>query len=57
MSGPTPRLWLLTRKDGRDGYVTPSDINDGAQTAGLSPATAVSVGKDWSGTRLKSGKR
>ncbi|MFE1884910.1 DUF3052 family protein [Streptomyces diastatochromogenes] len=32
-------------------------IADGAQTAGFSPATAVSVGKDWSGTRLKSGKR
>ncbi|MFJ8307976.1 MULTISPECIES: DUF3052 domain-containing protein [unclassified Streptomyces] len=50
-------IWLLTPKTGRDGYVEPSDINDAAQTAGLSPAKSVSVGKDWSGTRLKSGKR
>ncbi|MGW2252916.1 DUF3052 domain-containing protein [Kitasatospora sp. NPDC001660] len=50
-------IWLLTPKDGRDGYVKPGDIDDAAQTAGLSPAKAVSVGKDWSGTRLKSGKR
>ncbi|MFD9791262.1 DUF3052 domain-containing protein [Streptomyces sp. NPDC059070] len=50
-------IWLLTPKTGRDGYVEPSDINDAAQTAGLSPAKSISVGKDWSGTRLKSGKR
>ncbi|MFG3285142.1 DUF3052 domain-containing protein [Streptomyces sp. NPDC048111] len=48
---------LLTPKTGRDGYVEPSDINDAAQTAGLSAAKSVSVGKDWSGTRLKSPKR
>ncbi|WP_398698698.1 DUF3052 domain-containing protein [Streptomyces cellostaticus] len=50
-------IWLLTPKDGRDGYVEPSEINDGAQITGLSPAKSVSVGKDWSGTRLKYGKR
>ncbi|MFD9487499.1 MULTISPECIES: DUF3052 domain-containing protein [unclassified Streptomyces] len=50
-------IWLLTPKTGRDGYVEPSDVNDAAQTAGLSPAKSISVGKDWSGTRLKSGKR
>ena len=50
-------IWLLTPKTGRDGYVEPSDINDAAQTAGLSAAKSVSVGKDWSGTRLKSPKR
>ncbi|GAA0603609.1 DUF3052 domain-containing protein [Streptomyces crystallinus] len=50
-------IWLLTPKTGRDGYIEPSDINDAAQTAGLSPAKSISVGKDWSGTRLKSGKR
>ncbi|MCX5382682.1 MULTISPECIES: DUF3052 domain-containing protein [unclassified Streptomyces] len=48
---------LLTPKTGRDGYVEPSDVNDAAQTAGLSAAKSVSVGKDWSGTRLKSPKR
>ncbi|MGP9021009.1 DUF3052 domain-containing protein [Streptomyces sp. BR1] len=50
-------IWLLVPKTGRDGYVEPSDINDAAQTAGLSSAKSISVGKDWSGTRLKSGKR
>ncbi|MBH1933364.1 DUF3052 domain-containing protein [Streptomyces sp. AV19] len=50
-------IWLLTPKTGRDGYVEPSDVNDAAQTAGLSPAKSISVAKDWSGTRLKSGKR
>uniref|UniRef100_A0AAU2V9Y4 DUF3052 domain-containing protein n=1 Tax=Streptomyces sp. NBC_00003 TaxID=2903608 RepID=A0AAU2V9Y4_9ACTN len=50
-------IWLLSPKTGRDGYIEPSDIQDAAQTAGLSPAKSVSVGKDWSGTRLKSGKR
>ncbi|PKV85556.1 DUF3052 domain-containing protein [Streptomyces sp. TLI_146] len=50
-------IWLLTPKTGRDGYIEPSDISDAAQTAGLSMAKSISVGKDWSGTRLKSGKR
>ncbi|GAB2711913.1 DUF3052 domain-containing protein [Kitasatospora kifunensis] len=50
-------IWLLTPKSGRDGYIEPSDIQDAAQTVGLSPAKAVSVAKDWTGTRLKSGKR
>ncbi|WP_329398516.1 DUF3052 domain-containing protein [Streptomyces melanogenes] len=49
-------IWLLTPKTGRDGYIEPSDISDAAQTAGLSMAKSISVGKDWSGTRLKSGK-
>ncbi|MGV4985784.1 DUF3052 domain-containing protein [Streptomyces sp. NRAIS4] len=50
-------IWLLTPRTGRDGYVEPSDINDAAQTAGLSPAKSINACKDWSGTRLKSGKR
>ncbi|WP_455356273.1 DUF3052 domain-containing protein [Streptomyces sp. SYSU K217416] len=56
-------LWLLTPKTGRDGYVEPSDINEAAQTAGLSQTKSVNVGKDWNGSRLvtpkaaKSGKR
>ncbi|MCQ4041036.1 DUF3052 domain-containing protein [Streptantibioticus rubrisoli] len=50
-------VWLLTPKTGRDGYIEPSDISEAAQTAGLSPARSVSVGKDWSGTRLVSPRR
>ena len=50
-------IWLLTPKTGRDGYVEPSDISDAAQTAGLSQTKSISVGKEWSGTRLATPKR
>ncbi|MEW1724245.1 DUF3052 domain-containing protein [Streptomyces sp. NPDC093109] len=50
-------IWLLTPKTGRDGYVEPSDISEAAQTAGLSQTKAVSVAKDWSGSRLVAPKR
>jgi hypothetical protein len=49
-------IWLLTPKTGRDGYVEPSDISDAAQTAGLSQTKSISVGKEWSGTRLATPK-
>jgi hypothetical protein len=45
-------IWLLTPKAGREGHVEPSDIGDGALTAGLSQTTSVSAAKEWSGTRL-----
>ncbi|MFD4316702.1 DUF3052 domain-containing protein [Streptomyces sp. NPDC058548] len=50
-------IWLLTPKTGRDGYIEPSDINDAAQTAGLSQTKSISVAKDWTGTRLTAPKR
>ncbi|MFF9480006.1 DUF3052 domain-containing protein [Streptomyces sp. NPDC014733] len=56
-------VWLLTPKTGREGYIEPSDINEAAQTAGLSQTKSISAGKDWTGSRLvtpkaaKSGKR
>ncbi|MGW0549286.1 DUF3052 domain-containing protein [Streptomyces sp. NPDC003016] len=56
-------VWLMTPKTGREGYVEPSDINEAAQTAGLSQTKSVNAGKDWTGSRLvtpkaaKSGKR
>ncbi|WP_406837114.1 DUF3052 domain-containing protein [Streptomyces sp. AHU1] len=50
-------IWLLTPKTGRDGYVEPSDITDAAQTAGLTQRKSISVGKEWSGTRLATPKR
>lgn len=45
-------VWLMTPKTGRDGYVEPSDINDAAQTAGLSQTKSINAGKDWSGSKL-----
>ncbi|GHJ37907.1 DUF3052 domain-containing protein [Streptomyces sp. TS71-3] len=45
-------VWLMTPKTGRTGYVEPSDINEAAQTAGLSQTKSVAAGKDWSGSRL-----
>ena len=41
-------IWVLTPKTGRDGHVEP--------TAGLSQTSSVSVGPDWSATRLVSSK-
>ncbi|GAA3852912.1 DUF3052 domain-containing protein [Streptomyces lacrimifluminis] len=49
-------ILLLTPKTGRDGYVEPSDISEAATTAGLSATKSVSVGKDWSGSRLATPK-
>lgn len=52
-------IWLLTPKTGRDGHVEPSDIAEASATAGLSQTSNISVGSDWSGTRLvlpKAGK-
>ncbi|MPY50993.1 DUF3052 domain-containing protein [Streptomyces sp. K1PN6] len=49
-------ILLLTPKTGRDGYVEPSDISEAATTAGLSAMKSVSVGKDWSGSRLATPK-
>ncbi|MEU6404567.1 DUF3052 domain-containing protein [Streptomyces sp. NPDC046985] len=45
-------ILLLTPKTGRTGYVEPSDVSEAATTAGLSASKSVSVGKDWSGSRL-----
>ncbi|MEV5504919.1 DUF3052 domain-containing protein [Streptomyces orinoci] len=50
-------VWLLTPKTGRDGYIEPSDIQDAAQTAGLSQTKSISVAKDWSGTKMATPKR
>lgn len=42
-------VWLLTPKTGRDGYVEPSDINEAAQTAGLSQTRSISAGEGLDG--------
>ncbi|MDI3387674.1 DUF3052 domain-containing protein [Streptomyces sp. B-S-A8] len=56
-------IWLCTPKTGRDGYIEPNEINEAAQTTGLSQTRSMAVARDWSGARLttpksaKSGKR
>lgn len=45
-------VWLLTPRNGRDGYVNPADVNEAAPTAGLHVTTTAGVSTDWSATRL-----
>jgi len=45
-------IWLLTPKSGRPGHVEPSDIEEGAPTAGLHATSTISACPDWTGTRL-----
>jgi hypothetical protein len=49
-------IWVLTPKTGRNGHVEPSDIAEAVPTAGLAQTSSVSVGDDWSATRLVSPK-
>jgi DUF3052 family protein len=49
-------IWILTPKTGRDGHVEPSEIAEAVPTAGLSQTSSISVGSDWSATRLVSPK-
>ncbi|MFD5098325.1 DUF3052 domain-containing protein [Streptomyces albidochromogenes] len=45
-------IWLVTPKTGREGYVEPSDVQEGAQVAGLTQVTSLVVAVDWAGTKL-----
>lgn len=49
-------IWVLTPKTGRDGHVEPSEIAEAVPTAGLAQTSSVSIGNDWSATRLVSPK-
>ena len=49
-------IWVLTPKTGRDGHVEPSEIAEAVPTAGLAQTSSVSIGSDWSATRLVSPK-
>ena len=49
-------IWVLTPKTGRDGHVEPNEITESVRTAGLAQTSNVSVGSDWSGSRLVSPK-
>lgn len=46
------RIWLLTPKVGRDGYVEPTDLAEAALTAGLALANPASVSADWQAHKL-----
>ena len=53
-------IWLLSPKMGRAGHVQPSDIQEGAQTAGLAQTSTFAACADWSATKLtapKGGRR
>ncbi|MFJ4880833.1 DUF3052 domain-containing protein [Streptomyces sp. NPDC088745] len=45
-------IWLVTPKTGRDGYVAPGDVHEGAQVAGLAQGTSLVAAQDWIGTKL-----
>ena len=47
-------IWLLSPKAGRDGHVSPGEVQEAAETAGLRVMSSVSLAKDWTGTRLAS---
>jgi hypothetical protein len=45
-------IWLVTPKTGREGYVEPSDVHEGAQAIGLTQVTSLTAAQDWTGTKL-----
>lgn len=49
---PNGVIWLLTPKVGQPEHVEPSDIAEGATTAGLSLTSTVNVSKTWQAHRL-----
>ncbi|WP_371615713.1 DUF3052 domain-containing protein [Streptomyces sp. NBC_00454] len=49
-------ILLVTPKTGKDGFVEASDISEAAETAGLSLAKGLPVGKEWTSTRLTTPK-
>jgi len=53
-------IWLFTPKMGRAGHVEPSDIQESAQTAGLTQTSTFAASAQWSATKLtapKGGRR
>lgn len=45
-------IWLMTPKFGRQGYVDQADLQEGANTAGLSLTTTIDVSPDWQGRKV-----
>lgn len=50
-------VWLLTPKQGREGHVSPSLIQQEAPNAGLHVTTTEGVSADWSAIRLAPRKK
>ncbi|MFI6578765.1 DUF3052 domain-containing protein [Nocardiopsis sp. NPDC050513] len=50
-------ILVLTPKAGRELHVSPNDVSEAATTSGLSQTSAISVGADWSCTRMVVPKR
>lgn len=53
-------IWLLAPKVGREGYIDPADIAEGAKTAGLALSSPANLSQDWQGhkfVRPKGGKK
>jgi Protein of unknown function (DUF3052) len=46
------RIWLMTPKVGRSGYVDAADIAEAAVTAGLSLTNGAGVSADWAANKL-----
>ena len=45
-------IWVLTPKDGRDGHVQASDIQDAVNIAGLSQTSTIAVAPNWTATKI-----
>ena len=48
----TGPIWVLTPKAGRDGHVHPSDIQEAANTAGLSQTSTIAIAPNWTATKI-----
>lgn len=45
-------IWILVPKPGRVGHVSPAEVEEAADTAGLNTTSAISAATDWTGLRL-----
>lgn len=45
-------VWLLSPKSGRDGHIEASEVEEAALAVGFNLNRSMSVGEDWSGTKL-----
>lgn len=51
------KIWLLTPKVGREGYVENAEIAEAAPVAGLATTSTLTASDDWVATRLSTPKR
>lgn len=45
-------VWLMTPKPGREGHVSPADVETSSSTAGLHTTSRAGVSEDWTALRL-----